>query len=232
VLLAADYSQIELRILAHMSQDESLLAAFRAGEDIHSRTAAAIFATPLADVTRDMRRAAKTVNYAVMYGMGATALGKQLVIARTDAQEFIDNYFRALPAVRTFFDALVEQARRDGYVSTLLGRRRPIPDIHAGNQGIRAYAERAAVNAPLQGTAADIIKVAMVRLAPRLPTEAPGCRLLLQVHDELVFQVQRETLPAATSLVREVMQGAQQLDVPLVVDCKAGANWRDVEPVQ
>ncbi len=231
VLLAADYSQIELRILAHMSRDPNLLEAFGAGEDIHKRTAATIFGVGLEAVDADMRRAAKTVNYAVMYGMGATALGKQLGIQRAAAQEFIDNYFRALPAVKAFFEGMVEQVRRDGYVSTLQGRRRPIPDIQSKNQGIAAYAERAAMNAPLQGTAADIIKVAMVRLAPRLAQEAPGCTMLLQVHDELVFEVARDGLSQAISLVREVMQGAETLDVPLVVDCKVGVNWRDLEPV-
>lgn len=231
VLLTADYSQIELRILAHMSQDEALLAAFRAGQDIHRTTAAAIFGTDVQSVTSDMRRTAKTVNYAVIYGMGSVALARQLGVSRAEAQRFIDSYFAHLPRVKVCMDSLVEQGRRQGYVTTLFGRRRPMPDLHSSDPRTRSYAERAAANAPLQGTAADIIKIAMVRLAPRLHDAAPSCRMLLQVHDELVFEVAAAEAVRAAHLVREVMESAAALDVPLVVEPRVGPNWRDVEPL-
>jgi DNA polymerase-1 len=230
VLLAADYSQIELRIMAHFSQDQSLLEAFRSGQDIHARTASEVFGVPLDAVTSDMRRAAKTINYAVIYGMGAQALARQLSIKRTQAQEFIDQYFAHLPGVRDFMTGTVERARADGFVATLFGRRRPMPDLLSSDQRTRAYAERAAANAPLQGTAADIIKIAMVRLAERL-APWPACRMLLQVHDELVFELPADTVPQVAAVVREVMCGAAELDVPLEVEPKAGPNWRDMVPV-
>lgn len=229
VLLAADYSQIELRILAHMSHDESLLQAFREGRDIHSATAAAIFDVATDDVGPDMRRVAKTVNYAVIYGMGSVALARQLGIKRPEAQQFIDGYFERLPQVRAYMEQTVARAREDGYVQTLLGRRRPTPELRSRDQRTVAYGERAAANAPLQGSAADIIKVAMVRLAPKLPSRAPHCTMLLQVHDELVFELPRRDVQQAAAVIREVMQNAATLDVPLVVDVKVGANWRDME---
>jgi DNA polymerase-1 len=230
VLLAADYSQIELRIMAHFSQDQSLLEAFRSGQDIHARTASEIFGMPLDAVTADMRRAAKTINYAVIYGMGAQALARQLSIKRTDAQKFIDEYFAHLPGVREYMTGTVERARTEGFVATLFGRRRPMPDLLSSDPRTRAYAERAAANAPLQGTAADIIKIAMVQLAERL-APWPACRLLLQVHDELVFEIPEDIVPQVAPVVREVMCGAANLDVPLEVEPKAGPNWRDMEPV-
>ncbi len=228
VLMAADYSQIELRILAHMSQDESLLEAFKQGQDIHKTTAAAIFDVPVDEVLSDMRRVAKTVNYAVVYGMGATALAKQLGIPRKDAKQFIDSYFERLPGVKQYMEQIVERAREEGYVSTLFGRRRPMPDLTSGAPQARAYAERAAANAPLQGTAADIIKIAMVRLAARLPSVAPNCEMLLQVHDDLVFELPERDVDKVAPLVREVMEGAAELDVPLAVEPKVGPNWRDM----
>ena len=228
VLMAADYSQIELRILAHMSGDESLLAAFRAGEDIHKRTAAAIFDLDIEQVTSDMRRMAKTVNYAVIYGMGSSALAKQLGIARTEAKSFIHSYFERLPRVKEYMEGVVQQARLDGYVKTLMGRRRPLPDLNSGNPGARAYAERAAANAPLQGTAADIIKLAMVRLSGPMAEVSPDCRMLLQVHDDLVFELPQRDVKQVAELVREVMEGAVELSVPLVVEPKVGVNWRDM----
>ncbi len=228
VLLAADYSQIELRILAHMSQDENLTAAFHAHQDIHSRSAAAIFGVEPSAVSREMRNAAKTVNYAVIYGMGSAALARQLGIKRPQAQQFIDSYFTHLPRVKAYMEGVVARGREEGYVTTLLGRRRPVPELSSTDQRARAYAERAAANAPLQGSAADIIKVAMVHLAARLPQVAPGCKMLLQVHDELVFELPRSELDGAAALIREVMERAAELSVPLVVDLKAGPNWRDM----
>jgi DNA polymerase-1 len=230
VLLSADYSQIELRIMAHFSQEPRLLEAFRSGQDIHARTASEVFGVPLDAVTADMRRTAKTINYAVIYGMGAQALARQLGVKRTQAQEFIDRYFARLPGVREFLTQTVERAKANGFVTTLFGRRRPMPDLHASDPRTRAYAERAAANAPLQGTAADIIKIAMVRLAERLASW-PTCRLLLQVHDELVFELPEDLVPQVAPVVREVMCGAARLDVPLEVEPKAGPNWRDMEPV-
>lgn len=231
VLLAADYSQIELRILAHMSRDESLLRAFREGRDIHTATAAAIFDVPIERVGPDMRRMAKTVNYAIIYGMGSVALARQLGIKRPEAQRFIDGYFARLPQVKAYMEQTVARAREDGYVETLFGRRRPTPDLRSRDQRTVAYGERAAANAPLQGSAADIIKVAMVRLARELPARAPTCRMLLQVHDELVFELPRQDVEQAAAVTREVMESAAELQVPLVVDVKAGANWRDMEPL-
>jgi DNA polymerase-1 len=231
VLVSADYSQIELRILAHMSGDDSLLSSFAAGEDVHRRTASRIFDVPVEQVTSEMRRVAKTVNYAVIYGMGATALAKQLGIKRPEAQRFIDHYFEHLPRVKDYMTGVVEHGRQDGYVTTLCGRRRPLPELQSSDPRGRAYAERAAANAPLQGTAADIIKIAMVRLAERLPQVAPQSRMLLQVHDELVFELPRQEVGPAVALMREVMSGAVDLEVPLDVDVKVGQNWRDMTEV-
>jgi DNA polymerase-1 len=231
VLLSADYSQIELRIMAHLSREESLLESFRAGEDIHRRTAAAIFGLSPEAVGSDQRRVAKTVNYAVTYGMGATALARQLGVPRAQAQQFIESYFRSLPRVKQYLEDVVTTARDQGWVGTLLGRRRPVPDVRSGNPGARAYAERAAANTPLQGSAADIIKVAMVELARRLPGVSPASRLLLQVHDELVLELHETDVAVVAGLVREVMQDAVVLDVPLVVEPKVGVNWRDMQAV-
>ena len=230
-LVAADYSQIELRLLAHFSQDEGLLAAFGAGEDIHRRTACRLFEVEPDDVTPDMRRQAKTVNFAVIYGMGPTALGQELDISRDEAQRFIDNYFRQLPGVRRYIDETLERATQDGYVTTILGRRRVIAGLQSGDEGARSYAQRAAVNAPIQGSAADIIKLAMIRLRPRLTEELPHTRALLQVHDELVFEAAEEETATLARVAREVMETAEELSVPLVVEVKAGPNWKDMAPV-
>jgi len=228
VLIAADYSQIELRILAHISGDPRLLGAFRAGEDIHASTASAIFDVAPEDVTKEMRSRAKTVNFAVLYGQGATALAKQLDVERKEAVQFIANYFERLDGVRDYIDGTVAAAREDLYVTTLLGRKRPIPDINSSNGQAASYAERAAVNTPIQGTAADIIKVAMNQLAPRLAEEYPQAVALLQVHDELVLEAPEDQAAGVGALVREVMEAAFELDVPLTVDVSAGPNWRDM----
>jgi len=227
-LIAADYSQIELRILAHISGDPRLTEAFAAGRDIHAETAAALFEVPAADVDYEMRGRAKTVNFAVLYGQGSTALGKQLGIPREEAEAFIENYFRALPGVRQYIDETVAMAREMGYVETLLGRKRPMPEIAGSDGRAAAYAERAAVNTPIQGTAADIIKLAMIALAPRLRDEQPRTNMLLQVHDELVVEAPEEDREAVVKLVRDVMEAAYELSVPLLVDVSAGTNWRDM----
>ena len=229
-LISADYSQIELRILAHMAQEPTLLEAFANHEDIHVHTATLIFGCKDEDVDYKMRSAAKTVNYAILYGMGPRALAGALAIPAQEAKQFIDSYHERLPKVRELLDAIVEQARSTGYVSTLMGRRRPIPDLDSGNAGVRAYAERAATNAPMQGSAADIVKLAMVRLASVLEDSFPDTEMLLQVHDEIVLRAPAGTVRTLVPVVREVMETAYELSVPLTVDVSVGENWRDVEP--
>jgi DNA polymerase-1 len=228
-LVKADYSQIELRLLAHFCGDENLVTAFQQAEDIHRRTASMIYGCAPVDVSADMRRVAKTVNFAVLYGMGANALSKSLGIPRADAQKFIDNYFIALASVKEFMDGTIAKARADGYVTTYLGRRRPMPELQSPDRQVAAYAERAAANTPLQGSAADIVKVAMVRLAKLLEEQFPEAGLLLQVHDELVVEAPEAQVPGVAALMRDVMEKVVQLRVPLTVDIAWGSNWRDVE---
>lgn len=228
VLIAADYSQIELRILAHVSQDPRLTEAFQSGRDIHTETASAIFGAPADEVSYEMRGRAKTVNFAVLYGQGPTALGRQLGIPREEAEAFIGNYFRALPGVRRYIDETVAMARECGYVETLLGRKRPLPEIAGSDARASAYAERAAVNTPIQGTAADIIKLAMLNLVPRLGRDCPGSRMLLQVHDELVVEAPEDDGEVVAQVLRETMEAAFELTVPLIVGVSAGTNWRDM----
>ncbi|HSE27182.1 MAG TPA: DNA polymerase I [Gemmatimonadales bacterium] len=229
VFVAADYSQIELRLMAHLSGDPAFVAAFRAGGDIHRETAAIIFGVGHDAVTPEMRARAKTINFGTIYGQGPFALSKQLGITQDEAKAFITQYFERFAGVRAYLDGQVELARRQGYVETLFGRRRYIPDIHAKNFNIRAFAERTAQNTPLQGSAADLIKRAMIALHRRLGEERRRARLLLQVHDELVLEAPPEEVAAVTALVREEMEGAARLDVPLVVDVGTGANWREAK---
>ena len=224
-LLGADYSQIELRILAHLAGDENLIGAFRRGEDIHRRTASEIFEVPIDDVTPEMRSRAKAINFGIIYGMGSQRLAHDTGITVAEAQGFIDRYFERYPQIKTFIDETVAGAERDGFVSTLLGRRRFVPDIHSQNLGSRKAAERVAVNTPIQGTAADLIKVAMVRLDPRLREAHPDAWMILQVHDELVFDVPAAQADAVGQIVREEMEGAIELDVPLKVDITVGSTW-------
>ncbi len=231
VLLAGDYSQIELRILADMSGDPTLTEAFEEGRDIHALTAALIFDVDQDDVSYEMRSAGKTVNYAILYGMGSRALASQLDISTAEAKEFIKNYHQRLPNVEAFMEGTVEKARETGYVSTALGRRRPMPDLLTSNRRARAYAERAAANAPLQGTAADIVKIAMVRLDDVLKSQFPDTEMLLQVHDEIVLRTPRERVEEVGQTVRKVMENAYELSVPLTVDVAMGDNWRDMEPL-
>ncbi|MCX5819095.1 MAG: DNA polymerase I [Deltaproteobacteria bacterium] len=224
-IVSADYSQIELRVLAHLSGDEALLAAFAAGEDIHSRTASDVFGVFPEMVNPDMRRQAKVINFGVLYGMSAFGLAKELGITQKLAQAYIDSYFQRYRGVRDYLDGLLTQARRDGYVTTLFKRRRYLPEIHSPQAPVRQFAERMAINAPIQGTAADLIKVAMVRIHRRLAAENLAAAMIMQVHDELVFEApvfEREVLMA---LVREEMEGVLKLDVPLRVEVAAGRNW-------
>jgi DNA polymerase-1 len=225
VLLAADYSQIELRIMAHLSGDESLRAAFAADTDVHQATAAEVFGVALAAVTPDQRRTAKMINFGLIYGMSAFGLARNLGIERGAAQAYVDTYFQRYPGVKRFMDNTRAQARETGYVETVFGRRLYLPDIRSGNAQMRQYAERSAINAPMQGTAADIIKRAMITVDAWCRREQAPARLIMQVHDELVFEVPTDTLAAVTAAVREHMVNAASLSVPLRVDVGSGANW-------
>jgi DNA polymerase-1 len=225
VFLAADYSQIELRLLAHLSGDPAFVEAFKAGGDIHRQTAALIFDVPLADVTGEMRARAKTINFATIYGQGPHALSKQLKIAHADAKSFIEKYFERFASVRAYLDSQVEHARTHGYVTTLFGRRRYIPEIRDRNFNIRAFGERTAANSPIQGSAADLIKMAMIRIDKALRDSASGSKMLHQVHDELVFAVPEGELEQMSAVVRREMEHAADLRVPLVVDMGSGCNW-------
>ena len=225
VFMSADYSQVELRLMAHLSQDKNMLAAFNADHDIHAATAANIYKVPIEEVTSDMRRKAKTANFGIIYGISTFGLSERLGVSRAEAKELIDGYFMSFPGVKDYIDTTIENARRDGYVETLLRRRRYLPDINSRNANVRGYAERNAVNAPIQGTAADIIKIAMVRIADRLKREGLKTEMLLQVHDELNFNVPISELEQVKTLVREEMEGAMALSVPLRVDIGVGQNW-------
>ncbi|MDN5925284.1 MAG: DNA polymerase, partial [Xanthomonadales bacterium] len=224
-ILAADYSQIELRIMAHLSADERLLAAFHSGADIHRATAAEVLGIAPDAVDASQRRAAKAINFGLMYGMSAFGLARNLGISRSEAQDYIARYFHRYPGVRAFMDATREQAHRDGYVETLFGRRLYLDYIHSRNAAQRAGAERAAINAPMQGTAADIIKRAMITVDAWLAERDDDAHMLMQVHDELVFEVRKDAIDAVREGVRQRMQGAAELAVPLLVDIGVGANW-------
>ncbi len=224
-LLAADYSQIELRIMAHLSGDEGLLAAFAAGEDIHRATAAEVFGVPPEQVTADMRRSAKAINFGLIYGMSAFGLARQLDVDRPTAQQYIDLYFARYPGVKAFMERTREQAREQGYVETVFGRRLYIQDIRSANATRRQYAERTAINAPMQGTAADIIKRAMIAVDAWIEREKPPVHMIMQVHDELVFEVATEAVDGARDRIRAIMMAAADLRVPLEVDIGVGDNW-------
>jgi DNA polymerase-1 len=225
ILMDADYSQIELRIMAHLSEDDELVSAFREGTDIHTRTAARIHDVGESAVTERMRGLAKTINYGVIYGMGARGLARQLGITVEEAKGFIGEYFIRHPGVKAFIDDSIERARRNGYAETLLGRRRPLPDIGSEDGQVRSFSERIAVNMPIQGTAADMIKVAMIEIDRETARRGLGSRMILQVHDELVFEVPAGEVDEMEKLVRACMESALELDVPLVVDIGTGNNW-------
>jgi len=227
-LITADYSQIELRILAHLSQDPLLLEAYREDRDVHTLTASQIFEIEQQEVSKKERELGKTINYGVLYGMGSRRLARDFDISQSEASEYIDNYFERYSVVDEFFDALVEEAYDAGYAETMFGRRRYLPGLE-GHGRQQAFAERAAVNTPIQGTAADIIKVAMVDLQETIEAEDLEVRMLLQVHDELVFEVADRTVEAATDLIRDKMESVRELDVPLTVDVGAGANWLEAK---
>ncbi len=227
--VVADYSQIELRLLAHLSGDPAIVAAFRGGGDIHRETAAIIFGVDVADVTSEMRARAKTINFGTIYGQGPFALSNQLGISQDEAKAFISEYFARFAGVRAFLDGCVERARDQGYVETLFGRRRYIPEIHDKNFNLRSFAERTSQNTPLQGSAADLIKRAMVRVHAALPAAGLEATLLLQVHDELVVEAPPGEVETVSALLREHMEDAAELSVPLVVDVGVGENWMDAK---
>lgn len=224
-LVAADYSQIELRIMAHLSNDEGLLSAFKEGKDIHQATAADIFALNLEDVSSDQRRHAKAINFGLIYGMSAFGLAKQLGVGRNEAQDYMDEYFKRYPGVKRYMEETREIAREQGYVETLFGRRLYLPEINAKNAMRRQYAERTAINAPMQGTAADIIKLAMISTDQWLESDAQQIKMIMQVHDELVFEVPNNMITEAKNGIKKTMESAAKLDVPLIVDIGLGNNW-------
>ena len=226
VLLSADYSQVELRLMAHLSGDEALIEAFRHGEDIHRATAARLFGMPLEEVTSEHRRKAKTANFGIIYGISAFGLKQRMGnISLTEARQIIDGYFKAYPKVKEYMERVVEEARANGYVETIFGRRRYLPDIRSGNSTVRSLAERNAINAPIQGSAADIIKIAMNRIYREFERQGIRSKVILQVHDELVVDMLRSEQEQVTAIVREAMEGAAELKVRLEVDCGIGENW-------
>jgi DNA polymerase-1 len=228
-LIVADYSQIELRLLAHMSRDPVLVEAFRNGEDIHTRTAAEVFRVPPLMVTPEMRRNAKAVNFGIVYGQTPFGLATSLGIERKEAEEYIRTYFELHSGVRKFIQDTIAEVRKTGYAPTLFGRKRPIPDMHSRNPNARSFAERTAVNTPLQGTAADLIKLAMIRIDEILRREKLDAKMLLQVHDELLFEAPPAEVQIVSEMVKREMENVHKLDVPLIVDVGIGENWRDAK---
>jgi DNA polymerase-1 len=231
VLVAADYSQIELRIIAHVSGDDHLKEAFARQADIHRETAARVLNKPAEDITHGERSMAKMVNFGLAYGMSDYGLSTRAGISREDAQSFINSYFAAYSGISYYMLHIKEQARRQGYVSTLLGRKRQIPELHAANAALRGAGERMAINMPIQGTAADIVKIAMIRLEDRLVREGFAAKMLLQVHDELLLEVPRDEVDRLVPVLRETMENALPLDVPLTVDVKVGSDWDSMVPI-
>jgi len=231
ILLTADYSQIELRILAHIAKDQVLIEAFKKGQDIHTRTASEVFNVPMDQVTKEMRRHAKAVNFGIVYGLSDYGLSRDLGITRKEAKTYIDNYFERYAGVREWIDKIIAQAREQGFVTTLLGRRRYLNDILSKNFNLRSFAERTAMNTPIQGSAADIIKIAMVNIQDKMERNKFAARMILQVHDELVFEVPPQEVSRLITLVKQEMEEAYQVDVPLKVDMQVGFNWYDLESI-
>jgi len=228
-LLAADYSQIELRILAHITQDENLLEAFREKQDVHARTAAQVFGVKLEEVTSEMRSKAKAVNFGIVYGISDFGLAQNLGVSPKEAKKFIENYFAKYPGVKKYMEETVEKALEEGFVTTIFKRRRYLPDLHSSNHNIRGFAQRTAINTPIQGSAADIIKIAMLAVTKELKERKLEAKLLLQVHDELLLEVPEKELEQVANLLQEAMEGAVELSVPLKVDLQVGKNWCDLK---
>jgi DNA polymerase-1 len=232
VLLSVDYSQIELRIVAHMAKDEAMLEAFRAGQDIHATTAAAIYGIPLEQVSKEMRRHAKAINFGLIYGMSAFGLTRSTELTLAESQDFVEAYFKQFPGVKKYLDGIRELARQQGYVETMLGRRRYFPALKSGtNYALKNREEREAINSPIQGTAADIMKIAMLHIPPALKSAGLGAQMLLQVHDELVLEVPKEQLENTVKVARETMESASPLDIPLLTEARSGLNWGEMKVV-
>jgi DNA polymerase-1 len=229
VLISADYSQIELRVLAHLAGEDTLIESFRVGEDIHDRTALKVFGADSGLSKHELRRRAKIINYALLYGKTAFTLAKDIGVTKEAAQTFIDAYFAGFPKVRGYIDSTVEEARRTGVVKTMFGRRRLVPELNSRNGQIRMAAERATVNMPIQGTAADVLKRAMIDIHTALAKPSSRTRMILTVHDELVFEAPTELADEASAMVKELMQNAVKLAVPLDVDVGYADNWRDAK---
>jgi DNA polymerase I len=229
LLISADYSQIELRLMAHFSEDPLLVRAFAEGQDIHTLTAAEVFGVAAEGMDKQTRDRAKAVNFGIVYGISPFGLAQQLGIEQNVARLYIETYFARYSGVRSYIDRLLEETRREQRVRTLFGRVRPIPDMQSRNANLRGFAERTAVNTPLQGTAADLIKIAMIRIDRRLREEKFAARMTLQVHDELLFDVPEKEVEQVKQLVRHEMETVIELKVPVVVDCGAGLNWRDMK---
>jgi DNA polymerase-1 len=227
--IAADYSQIELRVLAHITQDKSLVHAFEADEDIHAATAARLFQVPIDQVSKNQRRVAKTTTFGIIYGISAFGLAPRIGSSRGEAQQLIDGLFATYPGIREYIERTLEEGAREGYVQSLFGRRRYFPELRGGPQQRRQAAQREAINAPIQSTAADIMKIAMIRVDEALRRAGLKARMLLQVHDELIFEVPSGEVTAAAAIVCEQMEGAYQLSVPLKVDVESGPNWLEME---
>ena len=227
VFMSADYSQIELRLLAHLSGDEHLISAFNSGRDFHTQTAARIFGVEEADVTPLMRSSAKAVNFGIIYGQQAFTLSKQLGVSFGEAKDMIDRYYFSYPQVRLFLDKTVEDATRDGFAKTMFGRKRTIPEIQSSNKQLQAFGQRTAMNHPMQGSAADIIKMAMIRLESEMVSRNLESKILIQVHDELDLSVPKEEIDEVSALVKDVMENTVSLKVPLTVDVCVGSNWSE-----
>ena len=226
-LVDADYSQIELRVLAHMSGDETMISAFREGQDIHARTAAEVYGVPLDQVTHEMRSRSKAVNFGIVYGISDFTLAKNISVSRKEAREFIDRYFERYPGVKKYMDEAVKTGKEKGYVETLMGRRRYLPELSSANFNVRAFGERCAMNSPIQGTAADIIKLAMIAVARRIQAENLRARLILQVHDELIVEAPEDEVDRVKALLKDCMEGVVALKVPLRADISTGGDWRE-----
>jgi DNA polymerase-1 len=232
VLLSADYSQIELRIVAHMAEDQAMLAAFRAGEDIHATTAAAIYGVSQDAITKNMRRRAKAINFGLIYGMSVFGLTRYTDLTLAEAETFVKTYFEKFPGVKRYLDGIRKQAAQQGYVETLLGRRRYFPALQSkANVQVKNREEREAINAPVQGTAADIMKIAMLNIPPALKAAGLNAKMLLQVHDELVFECPKDEVKETARVVQEAMANAYPLSIPLSTEARYGVNWGETNPV-
>ena len=229
ILIDADYSQIELRLLAHVAEDQAMIDAFLSGEDIHTMTAARVFNVSPEMVTSELRKKAKAVNFGIMYGIGEYSLSEDLGISRAQAKNYIESYFEKFPQIRAYLDRVQEEAKRDGYVTTLFGRRRYIPELSSSNKNLQHFGQRVAMNSPIQGTAADIIKIAMIRVAERLKEKGLDVKLVMQIHDELILEAHRDCAEEARGILVECMEHAAELSVPLSVEAQLGFTWYDAK---